>query len=81
MKRLLFILFVVIVGFVSKADAQQVALKTNALYWATTTPNLGLEIGLGQRTSLDFMAGYNPFTLNKELNRKVKHFTDFLGSK
>ena len=23
--------------------SQNVALKTNALYWATTTPNLGIE--------------------------------------
>ena len=73
MKRLLFVLLVAIVGFVGKADAQQVALKTNALYWATTTPNLGLEVKLGQRTTLDFMAGYNPFTLNSELNKQVKH--------
>ncbi|MBO7189051.1 MAG: DUF3575 domain-containing protein [Alistipes sp.] len=74
MKRILFILFLAIVGFVGKADAQQVALKTNALYWATTTPNLGLEVGLGQRTSLDLSSNYNPFTLNKELNKKIKHW-------
>lgn len=24
--------------------AQTVAIKTNALYWATTTPNIGVEI-------------------------------------
>ena len=75
MKRLLFILLLALVGFVGKADAQQVALKTNALYWATTTPNLGMEVGLGRRTTIDLMAGYNPFTLNKELNKKVKHIS------
>ena len=75
MKRLLFILFLAIFGFAVKAEAQQVALKTNALYWATTTPNLGLEVGLGKRTTIDIMGGYNPFTLNKELNRKVKHWS------
>lgn len=25
------------------------AIKTNALYWATTTPNLGFEIGLSDK--------------------------------
>lgn len=75
MKRTLFILLVVVVGFVGKADAQQFALKTNALYWATATPNIGLEVGLGKRTSIDLSAGYNPFTLNRELNQKVKHWS------
>ena len=75
MKRLLFVLFLAIFGFIGKADAQQVALKTNALYWATTTPNLGLEVGLGKRTTIEIMGGYNPFTLNKELNQKVKHWS------
>lgn len=28
--------------------APVVALKTNALYWATTTPNLGLEFRLAK---------------------------------
>ena len=75
MKRLLFILLVAIVGFVGKADAQKVALKTNALYWATTTPNLGIELGLGERATLDLSSGYNPFTLNSELNKKIKHWS------
>lgn len=26
----------------------KIAIKTNALYWATSTPNLGLEIGLAK---------------------------------
>lgn len=75
MKRILFVLLLAVVGLVGKADAQQVALKTNTLYWATTTPNLGIEVGLGKRTSIDLMAGYNPFTLNAELNKKIKHWS------
>ena len=31
--------------------AQKVAVKTNVLYWATTTPNLGFEFGLGKNFS------------------------------
>ncbi len=42
--------------------AQSVGLKTNLLYGAYTyTPNLGVEIGLGQKTTLDLGGGYNPW--------------------
>ena len=56
------------------AVAQKVAVKTNIPYWATTTPNLGFEFGLGARTTLDISGGYNFWTLNREANRKIKHF-------
>ena len=42
------------------------SLKTNLLYAATLTPNLGLEVGLNSRFSLDISGGYNPW------NRKGK---------
>ena len=54
--------------------AQKVAVKTNMLYWATTTPNLGFELGLGKKTSLELFGGYNPWTLNKSKNKKLKHY-------
>lgn len=55
--------------------AQEVALKTNLLYWGTTTPNLSVEFGTGTRTSLDIMGSYNPFTFGShEANRKLKHW-------
>ena len=41
--------------------AQKVAVKTNLLYDATTTMNLGLEIGLGKKWSLDLSGNYNPW--------------------
>lgn len=43
--------------------AQKVAVKTNLLYDATTTMNLGLEIGLGKKWSLDLSGNYNPGSL------------------
>lgn len=57
----------------SPAYAQVVAVKTNLLYWGTTTPNLGVEVGLGKRTTLDFVGTYNPWQFNH--NTKIKHFT------
>ena len=38
-----------------RCHAQQVALKTNLLYDATLTPNLGLEMGVGSTQSSFFM--------------------------
>lgn len=58
----------------SGAVAQKVAVKTNLPYWATTTPNLAFEFGLGAQTTLEVGGGYNFWTLNKESNRKIKHF-------
>jgi hypothetical protein len=53
------------------AYSQKVAVKTNLLYGATATPNLGFEVGLGQRTTLDLSGGYNPWTFDN--NKKIKH--------
>ena len=41
--------------------AQDIAVKTNLLYWATSTPNIGFEFGLGKRTTLDLVGGYNRY--------------------
>ena len=51
-------------------------LKTNALYWATTTPNLGLEFRLAQKWSLEVEAGLNPFTGKNDdgsFGKSIKH--------
>lgn len=48
------------------AMAQDVALKTNTLYYATATPNLAVEIGLDDQWTLDIGAAYKPFKLNDE---------------
>lgn len=34
------------------ADVQDVAIKTNLLNWATTTPNIGVEFGLGRKSAI-----------------------------
>lgn len=48
------------------------AIKTNALYWATTTPNLGFEIGLSDKFTLDLSGNYNPWTFSD--SKKLKHW-------
>ena len=53
-------------------SAQHFALKNNLLYDATTTPNLGFEVGLSKKVTLDVSAGYNPFKFND--GKKLKHW-------
>ena len=47
--------------FCFKTSAQDVALKTNALYWATTTPNMGIEAAVGKKHTLQLFYGLNPW--------------------
>ena len=60
------------------AQAQQVAVKTNALYWATLgSANLEAEVAVGKRSSLNLMLGYNPWTFSN--NKKLKHLSVMPG--
>uniref|UniRef100_S0DF02 DUF3575 domain-containing protein n=1 Tax=termite gut metagenome TaxID=433724 RepID=S0DF02_9ZZZZ len=47
-------------------------IKTNLLYDATATLNLGVEFRTGGKTSLDISGGYNPWTFKND--RKWKHY-------
>ena len=44
----------------NEAYLPKFAIKTNALYWATSTPNLGFEVGLAKKLTLDISGNYNP---------------------
>jgi len=50
---------------------QEVAVKTNLLYDATTTFNLGVEVKLSRRLTFDLPVNYNPWTFGE--NKKLKH--------
>lgn len=54
----------------------QVALKTNLLYDASTTPNIGMEVGLGHRWSAQLFYGLNPWTYSGSgpEAKKAKHW-------
>lgn len=54
------ILIVLVLGCFIESKAQKVALKSNLLYDATTTMNLGLEFGLARKWTLDVPVNYNP---------------------
>ena len=44
-----------------RGSAQQIGVKTNLLYLATTTPNLGIEFKLADRWTLGVEGSNNPF--------------------
>lgn len=74
MKRYLIIAVIFLFSAAGLANAQRVGVKTNALYWATATPNVGFEFALSDRWTFELAGGYNPWTLNSEKNVKAKHF-------
>lgn len=59
MKKIILFALLLLGGFSYSAHAQKVALKTNVLYDATTTANLGLEFGMGQRWTFDISGNLN----------------------
>lgn len=65
------LLYLFAMGGLTSLTAQDVALKTNGLYWLTTTPNLGVEFALSPKYTLDLSAAYNPWTFK---NDKKMHF-------
>lgn len=64
-------LIILLIATVGISHGQKVAVKTNLLYDATTTLNLGFEFGLGQKTTLDLSGNYNPWKFG---NYRLKHW-------
>lgn len=58
------------------AHAQEVAVKTNLLYDATTTPNIGVEVGAGKKNTFQLFYGLNPWKFDSERHgeRFAKHW-------
>jgi hypothetical protein len=63
MKKIALLLFLVLLVTDMKLSAQDMALKTNILYDATTTIHLGYEVALNHKTTLDLWVNYNPWIL------------------
>lgn len=64
----------ILAGYCNTASAQRIALKTNALYWATASPNIGLELRINRHITFDFDATYNNITIGK-YDSQVRMFT------
>ena len=68
MKKVLMLILIIVGCSVSETKAQKVALKSNLLYDATATMNLGLEFGLARKWTLDIPM-VNVYAIG-EYNRK-----------
>ncbi len=57
---------------VTPLHAQKWGVKSNLLYDATSTINLGVEVGLAPKWTLDVSGNYNPWTFSDY--KKLKHW-------
>lgn len=58
-------------GLCSKANAQ-IAIKNNLLYDAATTPNIGVEVGLGRKSTAQLVYGLNPWKFSD--TKQMRHW-------
>ena len=66
-KRLLLFCGCLLLVWPGEVNAQKVAVKTNTLYWATTTPNVGLEFATrNDRITFNVLGAYNPWTFKDD---------------
>ena len=66
MYKRLSILLLSVFTFLSAA-AQDWAIKSNLAYDASASINLGVEVAMAERWTLDISGNYNPFTINKDM--------------
>ena len=65
MKKLIIILFaIIIVGASHVVRAQNVAVKTNLFYDGSSNPNIGVEVGLAPKWTLDVIGQFNAWVDN-----------------
>ncbi|WP_455666400.1 DUF3575 domain-containing protein, partial [Phocaeicola sp.] len=65
----------------ASAQAQVVGVKTNILYLATASPNIGIEWPMGRHFTGSLGGGYNPFRFGEyqdsegnTINSKLHHW-------
>lgn len=72
MNKKLILSFVFVVCGWSGVMSQQVAVKTNLLYWMTGTINAGAEVALSEHSTLGATFNYNPWTIGSD--NKIQHW-------
>ena len=73
-KRLILIALLLLFCVCHDADAQRISLRTNLLYDATLSPNLGGEVHIDSTWSVGLNVGLNAWDIDKETNKKWRHF-------
>ena len=71
-RKILLLSLIIILCFSVKLRAQDWAIKTNLFCDATASMNLGVEVALATKWTLDISGNYNPFTFKD--NMKWKHW-------
>lgn len=66
----LFTLFLILAITAPSLFSQNIGVKTNALCWATTSPNIGIEGRLNRHSTLSLTGSFNPFKFNSQYNDK-----------
>lgn len=66
--------FVLAFACLLPASAQRVGLKTNALYWAAASPNLGVEFRVNRHLTFNFEGTFNRLDVGK-IDSRVMMFT------
>lgn len=64
--RNILLVTLVVLGFISPVRSQNVAIKTNSLYWAALASNLGIEMGITPKMTFEFAGAYKPWNLKTE---------------
>ena len=94
MKKILILILLMSGCFILESYAQKVALKSNLLYDATATMNLGLEFGLARKWTLDVpvnttrgnpitadvsaIGGFNRRFVTGSANVLTEHLSDYM---
>lgn len=61
--------------YVQAEQVPEIAVKTNIVYDATTTPNLGIEVESGTKNTIQLFYGINPWKFNTSNSyRQLKHW-------
>lgn len=66
------LLAIAVTGITQDIEAQRVAAKSNILADAFLNPNLGIEVGLAPKWTLDITGQFNAWTLSHD--RRWKHW-------
>lgn len=75
MKKLAILIVAILSMACSQLSAQNVAVKTNFLYWATTTPNIGAEVSIDRNHTAQMFFGLNPWKQSGGDHSTLRHWS------
>ena len=76
-KRFFFISLIALLFSTGVHAQKRAAIKTNTLYWATLSPNIGGEIVLRDNFTFELAASFNPFTFGERQWQHVMATAEF----